>query len=78
MRLPFIDGYKPRGNVQLLLRKAVHAFVLQHADLLKQLVDAFEEVRPPEKRGYVAVLVSPPEVEVITTSAKGKRPAKSY
>lgn len=28
--LPYINGYKPRGNSQLLLRKSVQAYVLKH------------------------------------------------
>ena len=74
MGLPFIDGYKPRGNAQLLLRKSVHQFVLKHSDLLKQVVDALEEVKPPEKQVYKAVVVKPPELEVITAATKAPSP----
>lgn len=38
--LPYINGYKPRGNSQLLLRKSVHAYVLEHQQTVGALVDA--------------------------------------
>lgn len=47
MGLPFIPGYKPRGNSQLLLRKSVQQFVLRHTELVKQAVDALEEHKAP-------------------------------
>lgn len=45
MDFPFIGGYKPRGNSQLLLRKAVQRFILDHMDLVGQVVNALEEAR---------------------------------
>ena len=44
--LPFIQGYKPRGNSQLLLRKAVQEYVIQHSVAVGKIVDALEEVKP--------------------------------
>lgn len=63
MDLPFIAGYQPMGNVQLLLRKAVSAYVMTHAEEVRGIVDAFEEVRPMAQRTYRAVLVDPPPLE---------------
>jgi hypothetical protein len=63
MDLPFIGGYQPMGNVQLLLRKAVARHVLENADQVRAIVDAFEEVQPAEQREYRAVLVEPPPLE---------------
>lgn len=71
--LPFIPGYKPRSNVQLLLRKAVQAFVLKHPDTLLQIVDAFEEVKTPGEKTYRAVLVDPPSVAIVKVAAEEKR-----
>jgi hypothetical protein len=65
MELPFIPGYKPRSNAQLLLRKAVHQFVLESADLVRQVVDAMEEVKDPTERTFKAVVVDPPLLEVV-------------
>lgn len=63
--LPFIPGYKPRSNSQLLLRKSVQAFVLGNAELVGQLVDSLEEVKEPAQKAYRAVLVEPPPVETV-------------
>ena len=35
--LPYINGYKPRGNSQLLLRKSVQAYILKHHPRLTPL-----------------------------------------
>lgn len=63
--LPFIAGYKPRGNSQLLLRKEVQRFVLDHAELVQQIVDALEEDRKPGERKFKAVVVDPPEIRKV-------------
>ncbi|KAA0182323.1 DUF3883 domain-containing protein [Cupriavidus cauae] len=65
MDLPFIPGYKPRGNVQLLLRKEVHQFILTHPDTLTQIVNALQEARDPAEQPFRAVLVDPPRVRII-------------
>lgn len=63
--LPFIPGYKPRGNSQLLLRKEVQRFVLDHAELVQQIVDALEEDRAPGKKRFKALVVAPPEIRTV-------------
>ncbi|MCP8760156.1 hypothetical protein NDJ79_01170 [Escherichia coli] len=63
--LPYINGYKPRGNSQLLLRKSVHAYVLEHQQTVGALVDALEEVKLPGDKTYRAALVGPPVREVL-------------
>ena len=66
--LPFIAGYKPRGNSQLLLRQAVQDVVLRDAQSLQETVDALEEVKTPEQRAFTAVLREPPPLlEVVKT-----------
>jgi hypothetical protein len=65
MDLPFISGYKPRGNSQLLLRKAVQKFILDRGELLRHIVDALEEVKTPAEKQSRAVLVAPPTIEVV-------------
>jgi hypothetical protein len=80
MDLPFIAGYKPRGNSQLLLRKAVQKFLLDRPDLIRLVVDAFEEVRTPSEKQYRAVVVDAPPIEVIAqlplNSARARLPRK--
>ena len=68
--LPFIPGYKPRPNAQLLLRKSVHQYVLDHPDLVAQVVDAFEEVKAPSEKEFRAVLVDPPAVEMVLKASR--------
>ncbi len=65
MDLPFISGYKPRGNSQLLLRKAVLKFILDRGDLVRHVVDALEEVKPQNEKQFRAVLVDAPAVELV-------------
>lgn len=65
MDLPFISGYKPRRNVQLLLRKAVQKYVLDNANAVRQVVDAMEEVKTPAEQTFKAVVVNPPPVETV-------------
>jgi len=62
---PFIKGYKPRSNVQLLLRKVVQKYVLDNADQLRRIVDALEEIRPDGERAFKAVVVDPPAFEEV-------------
>ncbi len=63
--LPYINGYKPRGNSQLLLRKSVQAYVLEHQHLVGAIVDALEEVKLPGDQTYLAALVEAPAREVL-------------
>jgi hypothetical protein len=74
--LPFIAGYKPRGISQLLLRKVVQQHVLDHADELKGLIDALEEVKSPSEQSFMARLVEPPTVlEIVHLETGGDQPA---
>ena len=65
MNLPFIAGYKPRGNSQLLLRKAVQTFILDQTDLDSHVVDALQDVRLPSQTQLRAVVVDPPAMRVV-------------
>ncbi|GLO43379.1 hypothetical protein PPUN15366_50270 [Pseudomonas putida] len=60
MGLPFIQGYKPRGNSQLLLRKAVQDYLLRYSGDVSKIVDVLEEVKTPAQRPYSAALVESP------------------
>lgn len=77
--LPFIPGYKPRGNTQLLLRQQVLQFVLDHPGVVRQIVDALEEVKAPEARTFVAIVVAPPPMETVAkveSSPRARLPRK--
>ncbi|MBK7617595.1 MAG: DUF3883 domain-containing protein [Burkholderiales bacterium] len=71
--LPFIPGYKPRGNTQLLLRQQIQKFVLDHADLVQKIVDALEEVKAPDAKVFSATLVTPPPIETVAKVESGPR-----
>ena len=65
MDLPFITGYKPRGNSQLLLRKAVQQFIMDKPELVRQVADAFEDVKAPAEKQFRAIVVNAPPIEVV-------------
>ncbi|WP_395026149.1 DUF3883 domain-containing protein [Comamonas odontotermitis] len=73
--LPFIAGYKPRSNAQLLLRQTVQRFVLDHPELMVQVVNALEEVKTPAEQSFQAVVVEPPSMEtVVQLSSRDVKP----
>lgn len=80
MDLPFISGYKPRGNSQLLLRKAVQKFILDKADLVSHVVDALEDVKSPADMQFKAVVVDAPAmsavVQLVPSAPKIRLPRK--
>ena len=70
LELPFIRGYKPRSNVQLLLRQAVQQFVLDQPSRVSRVVDAMEEVKTPGQQAFHACVVEPPALQTVTQLAK--------
>jgi hypothetical protein len=58
--LPFIRGYKPRSNVQELLREVVVQSIRQRQNDLARVLDDYEAVHAPSGPDYRAVLVEPP------------------
>ncbi|WP_315530530.1 DUF3883 domain-containing protein [Delftia acidovorans] len=70
LELPFIRGYKPRSNAQLLLRQAVQQFVLNQPGLVSRVVDAMEEVKTSDEQSFHACLVEPPALETVAQLAK--------
>lgn len=60
LELPYINGYKPRSNAQLLLRQQVQMYVLSHAPWISKIVDSLEEVKTPAQISYLSVLVDAP------------------
>jgi hypothetical protein len=63
--LPFIPGYKPRGNAQLLLRKAVHRFVQDQSNLVGRVIDSLEDAATPAEKTFKATVVAPPALETV-------------
>lgn len=73
MGLPYINGYKPRGNSQLLLRKSVQAYVLTEQKVVGAIVDALEEVKLPGEKSYLAALVAAPTREELVRGPRSTR-----
>lgn len=76
LQLPFIKGYKPRSNAQLLLRQVVQQYILDQPGLVSQIVDAMEEVKTPAQQAFHAVLVDPPAIEVVAQARPRVRLAR--
>lgn len=75
MGLPYIDGYKPRGNYQSLLAKEVEAFLGQHPGFFEQLAEA--PVINPQKMplvptGAVLHLFEPPPDRIEVPAQTGQ------
>ncbi|UCU96330.1 DUF3883 domain-containing protein [Hydrogenophaga taeniospiralis] len=70
LELPFVQGYKPRSNAQLLLRQTVQQYVLDQPGLVSQVVDAMEEVKTPDQQAFHASVVDPPTLETVVQALK--------
>lgn len=68
--LPFIRGYKPRSNAQLLLRQMVQQFILTRPSLISRVVDAMQEVKTPDQQVFHACVVEPPALETVVQLAQ--------
>jgi hypothetical protein len=71
--LPFIPGYKPRINAQLMLRKEVQRFVLSNPSLVQTIVDAMEEAKPRGDKRFEAMVVAPPVLEDVVRVIENSR-----
>jgi hypothetical protein len=75
--LPFIRGYKPRGNVQELLREIVREQVDRQQTRFASIIDNLSAASLPSERSYVGVLVDPPRPEhVAGLSGTSRTPRK--
>jgi hypothetical protein len=68
--LPYIRGYKPRSNLQDLLRRTVLSFVEQNRNTLMAVMDNFDAQTVPGEQTYRGVLVERPKVESGPTRLK--------
>lgn len=75
--LPYIPGYKPRSNVQGLLREVVRAELDRQQGRCTAIMDALEQVQPPSQKNFRAALVNPPKVkEFAETKIRKRLPRK--
>jgi len=68
--LPYIRGYKPRSNLQELLRQTVLDYVDKNQQTLTGLMDSFDQLTAPGNQKFLGVLVEPPEMEEIALPVK--------
>lgn len=71
--LPYIKGYKPRYNLQDLLRRTVHEYIEQHRQDLAKVLDNLESRTAPGNLQYRGVLVAPPKMEAFQPAVKRTR-----
>lgn len=71
--LPYIQGYKPRTNLQELLRNTVIEYVKKRSNSLIKVVDGFEEQTDAGNKRYLGALVDAPQVEKLTAPRKPPR-----
>jgi hypothetical protein len=73
--LPYIEGYKPRGNFQALLGQAVEAFLDQRPTFLEQLAAApllNPEKAPPANQLELDAIIEDPPEQIISLSEPTK------
>lgn len=73
LALPYVRGYKPRANLQALLRQTVLQFVESHRDSLTNVMENFDERTTPGEQQFRGVLVERPKIESIQVAAKRVR-----
>lgn len=75
--LPYIKGYKPRPNLQDLLRQVVLEHVQTHGRQVESVLDNLEAQTAPADQLFKGVLVDPPVVEALQSPAtKSRLPRK--
>ena len=78
LSLPYILGYKPRSNIQDLLRKMVQEHIDKHRTGLLEVMDNFDVLTPSGAQQFRGVLLNTPIVECYTTPAINMRTAKKF
>lgn len=76
--LPYIQGYKPRTNLQELLRQVVLEFVSSSGSHMAKVLDSLEAKIEPGDQLFKGVLVAPPVVEVLQPTTKNARLPRKY
>jgi hypothetical protein len=76
--LPYILGYKPRSNVQDLLRQMVQEHIERHRASLLEVMDNFDVLTPSGGQQFRGVLIDTPIVERYVPSAVKVRTAKKF
>lgn len=76
--LPFIRGYKPRANLQQLLREEVLNYIVARNAELTNIMDNLQEQTDPGQASFRGVLVEPPKVEAIAIPSTSPRLPRKF
>lgn len=76
--LPYIQGYKPRTNLQELLRQVVIEFISSNDGPMSTVLDNLESTTDPGDQLFTGVLVAPPVVEVAQPTPTSARLPRKY
>ncbi|MEM5430570.1 DUF3883 domain-containing protein [Cupriavidus oxalaticus] len=76
--LPYIQGYKPRTNLQELLRRVVIEFISSNDGPMSTVLDNLESTTDPGEQLFTGVLVAPPVVEVLQPTPRNARLPRKY
>lgn len=71
--LPYIRGYKPRSNLQDLLRRVVLDYIERNRNTLVSVMDSFDAQTTPGARVFQGVLQQPPRLVDYPPAAKRAR-----
>lgn len=71
--LPYIRGYKPRSNLQELLRRTVLAYVENNRQAITRVMENFDELTTPGDQQFRGALVERPKVEAVSIPVKRLR-----
>ncbi|MBV2180951.1 MAG: DUF3883 domain-containing protein [Castellaniella sp.] len=76
--LPYIRGYKPRSNLQELLRQVVVAYIGQHQTKLASVMDDLDAHTSAGGQKFLGALVTPPMVKALPVRGKRQRLARKF
>lgn len=71
--LPYIRGYKPRSNLQELLRRTVLEYVENNQQALTRVMENFDDLTTPGDQQFRGALVERPKVEAVAIPLKRLR-----
>lgn len=78
LSLPYIRGYKPRSNLQELLRQVVITYIGQHQSDLVNVMDDLGAQTTAGEQMFRGVLVQPPKVEPLPVRVKRPKFARKF
>src|SRR5690606_32378940 len=74
--LPYIRGYKPRFNMQGMLREAVQGYLRDHPEVIARSLEDLQAGLPPELAPYEAALVARPVGRSESSTPRPRLPRK--